>query len=445
MPMDQSTSETPQTTEVGSYFVANYPPFSVWSADHVPEIERSLGSPAAVSNGSTAPVGLYLHIPFCRKRCKFCYFRVYTDKNSTDVEDYLAGMSSEAALYGRQAALENRKLTFVYFGGGTPSFLSSEQLQRLVDRISDHWNWADAREVTFECEPGTLKKSKLETIRAIGTTRLSLGIEHFDDDILALNGRAHKSPEVFRAYEWAREVGFDQINIDLIAGMLGETEAKWKDTVEKALELQPDSLTIYQMELPHNTVISRESKESGELAPIANWATKRAWVDYAFNLFEQAGYTVSSAYTLTRSSCPDAFVYRDAVWRGADMIGMGVASFSHLGGMHFQNVDSWELYLSKLAEGRLPLARALPLTDHQRLIRETILQLKMGRLDVAYFRGKFGVDIRETFATALTSLVNDSMVSIDGEAIVLSREGLLRVDQLLPRFFEPRFQDIRYT
>ncbi len=431
-------------TEVGSYFVANYPPFSAWSPDHLPAVNRALNAPAATS-GSVAPLGLYLHIPFCRKRCKFCYFRVYTDKNSGDVDVYVQALAREAELYADRANLRGREFDFVYFGGGTPSFLSSEQLQRLIDRISNHWQWAHAREVTFECEPGTLKKGKLETIKAIGVTRLSLGIEHFDDEILALNGRAHKSPEVFRAFDWAREVGFDQINIDLIAGMMGDTEAAWKKAVDQALALSPDSLTVYQMESPHNAVMSREALDDGTPLAIADWATKRAWVDHAFSLFEGAGYEVSSAYTVVKRSATNGFVYRDAVWHGADMVGTGVASFSHVGGVHYQNVDGWDEYVSSLDRGELPIGRALPVTSHQRLIRELVLQLKTGRLDAGYFREKFDAEIATTFSDAFASLVSDGMAEVDRDYVRLTRRGLLCVDALVPRFFEPEFQNTRYT
>ena len=370
-------------TEVGSYFVANYPPFSAWNAEQIPSYLAALEVPAPKP---APPLGLYIHIPFCRKRCNFCYFRVYTDKNSSDVDTYLTALAREAELYADRAALAEREFDFVYFGGGTPSFLSSEQLHRLIDRISDHWRWEHAREVTFECEPGTLKKSKLETIKSIGTTRLSLGIEHFDDEVLAIGGRAHRTPEVFQAYQWAREVGFPQINIDLIAGMVGDTEDKWRETVDKAIALDADSVTIYQMEVPHNTEIAKQARTSGESTPVASWSTKRWWVDYAFRTFEKAGYIVSSGYTLYKPDNHHGFVYRDALWHGADLIGTGVASFGHLGGVHYQNVDSWEGYIESLERGELPISRAMPITDRQRLIREMILQLKLGRLDADYFR-----------------------------------------------------------
>jgi len=433
-------------TEIGSYFVANYPPFSAWSAAHIPAAERALSAPVPSEDIADRPLGLYIHIPFCRKRCKFCYFRVYTDKNSSDVDIYLQALAKEAALYAERGGLADREFDFVYFGGGTPSFLSGEQLERLIDRISDHWQWDLAREVTFECEPGTLKKHKLETIRKIGVTRLSLGVEHFNDEVLEIGGRAHKSPEIFRAYEWAREVGFPQINVDLIAGMVGDTESSWCDTVEKTLKLDPDNVTIYQMEVPHNSRIAREAKDTGQAVPVASWHQKRAWVDYAFKQFESAGYVVSSAYTLVKPDNHQGFVYRDALWHGADMVGTDVASFSHFGGCHYQNEDDWSGYTEALLErNALPLSRALPINDHQRLIREMVLQLKLGRIDAGYFRGKFGAEITSTFADGFRSLVKDGFATIDGDAIALSRDGLLRVDELLWRFFEPEFQNVRYT
>ncbi len=434
-------TEHAEPTEVGSYFVANYPPFSAWNAEQVPEALAALDAP---SRGD-APLGLYLHIPFCRKRCKFCYFRVYTDKNADEVEVYADALAREIGLYAGRRALAGRQFEFVYFGGGTPSFLSNEQLARLVERISRHWNWDAAREVTFECEPGTLKKSKLETIRRIGVTRLSLGVEHFDDAILDYNGRAHKSPEIFRAYDWARQVGFPQINIDLIAGMVGDTDAKWRQTVEKAVALDPDSVTIYQMELPHNAVFSREAQQAGEAPAVADWATKRRWVDQAFGRFEAAGYQVSSAYTLVKKERHAGFIYRDSLWHGADMIGAGVASFSHFGGVHFQNQDQWDDYIGRIHDGYLPIARALPVSPRSGLIRELILQLKTGRLDAGYFLAKFGVEVRDVFRGAFDSLQKEGLLEGGNGEIRLTRDGLLRVDSLLPRFFESEYQGIRYT
>ena len=432
-------------TEVGSYFVANYPPFSVWTkeavdGDAVPALE------SAPVPGT--PLGLYLHIPFCRKRCHFCYFRVYTGKNASEVGDYLDVLAREWELYARQLAIAGRALDFVYFGGGTPSFLSTRQLDDLVNRLKAITPWDRAEEVTFECEPGTLTPGKLAVIRDIGVTRLSLGVENFDDEILEINGRAHRSPEVFSAYARARELAFPQINIDLIAGMLGETNENWASCVQKTLGLAPDSVTIYQMELPFNTTISSDMlKGQGQFKQgVADWTTKRRWVQEAFEAFEGAGYTASSAYTVVRDPKATKFVYRDRLWEGADLAGLGVASFGHVNGVHVQNVDTWEAYTDTVNRGALPLARAYRPTEEERLIRELVLQFKRGRIDPSYFDEKYGVPVLARFSDAFESLrAQGLLVRADEEEVSLTREGLLQVDALLPRFFLPAHAGIRYT
>jgi len=430
--------KTEEKTEVGSYFISNYPPFSFWKRDFLPQAERVLDQPSREG----VPLGLYLHIPFCRKRCKFCYFRVYTDKNSREVERYVSALAREVDLYRTKEAFRSRPINFAYFGGGTPSFLSAKQLQSLVERLRASVSWDGAEEVTFECEPGTLTESKLRAIRDIGVTRLSLGVENFSDVILEENGRAHQSPEVFQAYEWARAAGFEQINIDLISGMVGETWENWRDCVKKTIDLEPDSLTVYQMELPFNALYSKDLGQRG--VEVADWRTKREWVDYAFSEMEKVGYQISSAYTVVKS--PSAsFVYRDAVWHGADMVGAGVASFSHVGGLHYQNVDTFEEYAEALEEGRLPLGRALEVTPRQLLIREMILQLKLGRLESGYFKNKFGKDILDEFRDAFETHQKEGLLEIDATGVTLSRAGLLRVDSLLPQFFEPAHRGARYT
>jgi len=434
-----------EETEVGSYFVANYPPFSVWSKE---DVERA-ATPAMQSKPvAGTPLGMYLHIPFCRKRCHFCYFRVYTDKNADEINQYIETLVREMELYANLPAYAGRPLNFIYFGGGTPSFLSTQQLEGLVTRLTALMPWKNADEITFECEPGTLTEHKLSAIHEIGVTRLSLGIENFDDAILEANGRAHRSPEIFRAYDFARKLKFPQINIDLIAGMLGESDENWAACVQKAIDLQPDSITIYQMELPFNTTISKDVlKGLGQFSqPIATWATKRRWVKEAFASLQTAGYHVASAYTAVRNPSSTRFVYTDRLWQGADMLALGVSSFGHISGVHVQNLDSWEAYNGSVQAGRLPLSRAYRPTQEERMIREFILQLKRGSLRPAYFQEKYGERVLERFSPQIQSLSGEGYLGEANEEIVsLSREGLLRVDSLLPRFFLPQHTGIRYT
>ena len=431
--------------EVGSYFVATYPPFSVWSADAVERDARpALNAPPVPGT----PLGLYLHIPFCRKRCHFCYFRVYTDKNAQEIGQYLDVLAREWEMYAAQPAIAGRPLNFVYFGGGTPSFLSTAQLQQLVGRLTAITPWTHAEEITFECEPGTLTQHKLAAIRKMGVTRLSLGVENFDDRILEINGRAHRSPEIEVAYRFARSLKFPQINLDLIAGMLGETEENWQRNIEKTLALEPDSVTVYQMELPYNTTISKDllNKTGQMTGSLAGWETKRRWVQQAFAALERAGYHIGSAYTAVKDPAKTQFLYRDRLWQGADMAGLGVASFGHVNGVHLQNKDTWETYSEAIQGGELPLGRAYRPTPEERMRRELVLQLKKGRLDPAYFAAKYGADIIRQFQDQWTALRADGyLAEAAPQQVALTREGLMRVDSLLPRFFLPQHTNIRYT
>jgi oxygen-independent coproporphyrinogen-3 oxidase len=440
--MTRTATTEHHATRPGNYFVANYPPFSFWKPENVGEVHAALERSPAPGNS----LGLYVHIPFCRKRCHFCYFKVYTDPNAARVQQYVDAAVAELKVYAGKPFIGGRHPDFIYFGGGTPSYLSVRQLADLTGRLKTLLPWDRAKEVAFECEPGTLTEPKLNAIREMGVTRLSLGVENFDDHILEINGRAHHSQEIDRAYKFARSIGFDQINVDLIAGMVEETAANWLKCVEKVIAMAPESVTIYQMEIPYNTTIYREMKTAGKLvAPVADWETKRGWVDYAFSELEKAGYSVASAYTAVKDPSRTKFLYRDRLWEGADLLPLGVASFGHINGVHFQNQHDLVPYLEKVSAGELPLWRALSPTAEERLIREMILQMKLGHVSRAYFQRKFSVDIAERFAAPLRQQASEGFLAIDGDTIRYTRRGLLQVDSLLHDYFLPEHRDARYA
>jgi oxygen-independent coproporphyrinogen-3 oxidase len=338
-----------------------------------------------------------------------------------------------------------RSFRFVYFGGGTPSFLSAKQLTSLVDRLRANISWDKAEEVTFECEPGTLSETKVKTLRELGVTRLSLGVENFSDAILEENGRAHLSKEVFRAWQWIVEAGFANVNIDLISGMVGETWENWKENVVRTLELSPESITIYQMELPFNTVYSKGMLTEHQESPVADWQTKRDWVQYAFEAFAAAGYAQSSAYTMIKDPQKVSFSYRDNLWQGSDLLATGIASFGHVSGVHYQNLPEWPQYLGALEAGKLPLGRAYTPTKHQSMVRELILLLKRGHLEMDYFQNKFGVNVWDEYQDVWQQYIDDGYATHAGNRIELTMQGLLRADGLLPPFFEPEHRGVRYT
>src|SRR5690242_16843146 len=172
LPVTSNQEWLDDETQAGNYFVSNYPPYSFWNAEHVRDVYAAIERPPAPGT----PLGIYVHIPFCRKRCHFCYFKVYTDKNASEVEAYLNTVVQELSIYAQKPVIGGRKPSFIYFGGGTPSYISTSQLKQLTDGMKRMLPWDETKEVAFECEPGTLTEGKVAVLKEVGVTRLSLGL-----------------------------------------------------------------------------------------------------------------------------------------------------------------------------------------------------------------------------------------------------------------------------
>ncbi|MCG8651885.1 MAG: coproporphyrinogen III oxidase, partial [Pirellulales bacterium] len=229
--------------------------------------------------------------------------------------------------------------------------------------------------------------------------------------------------------------------------------------IDTLLEMRPEAVTVYQMEVPYNTKIYKAMKESGaEEAPVAGWGTKRRWVTEAYAALEDAGYDITSAYTAVRDAGIVKFVYRDALWSGADMLAVGVSSFGYLnapdnagggltpgGGMHYQNQHDIVPYNSAVIGGESPMFRALPIDQEEAMIREWVLQLKLGKINRLPFIEKFGVDPFEKWADVLQGYVDDKLITIEGDELFVPRQTLLRIDVLLYAFFKPEHQGVRYA
>ncbi len=426
----------------GNYFISTYPPFSTWTSEAVGAVKRVLDQPQLHSG---QPLGLYVHIPFCAERCHYCYYLSHADKSGQVMDEYVDALGEELRLYRDTPAMSSRNVRFVYFGGGTPSLLPSETLARLLERLQLIAPWTAVEEVCFECAPKTVTASKMKILRDNGVTRLSLGVQTFNDDVLRQNGRIHLAADVDRAYEAIRGAGFPVVNIDLIVGLVGETEASFMESVDRVIAMSPESVTIYQLEIPLNTPLYHALRTGSMDIDLISWPQKRRRLGFGFARLEEAGYNVRSAYAAVRDAKKHAFVYQDAQYHGADLLGLGVASFSYLGGAHFQNVTSDKTYFDRVRRRELPIGRAYALNNDERLIREFILQLKLGRVDVGRLRDRFGVDPLDRFATPLAELRRNHWIQSDADEVTLSREGLLRVDRCLPLFYGPSHRNARYS
>jgi oxygen-independent coproporphyrinogen III oxidase len=438
--MTSTLSPPVEQTSVGNHFIANYPPFSCWSPEEIPRFESILEE-----KRSPGPISLYVHLPFCRQRCHYCYFRTYPRRSREDIERYIQAVLAEATLYKEKPALSGRSIRSVYFGGGTPSYLEPDQLNDLLGGLQERASWDGMEEGTFECEPDTITAEKLSILKEHGISRISIGFQSLNDEILRRSGRSLTVADCLRAFELVRQEGFHEINVDLIAGLPGETDETWQRTVAQIEELQPECVTIYQLELTYNSGLYASMKGGREVA-LASWARKRRWVDEAFRALEKFGYGCVTGYMVVRRPEQWRWVYPvETFWRGEELLSLGESSFGYINGAHYQNVDRFETYLEALERKELPLRRALRLTSEEKLRREVILQLKTGRLDLGYFRRKFKVELAGHLSDSLAQLREAGFCRQDDDSIRLTREGLLQVDRFLPKFYLPEHFGARYT
>lgn len=426
--------------EVGNYFVANYPPFSVWSEKVTNSWRHRLDRPR--DDAHEGPFGLYVHIPFCVERCTYCYY-LSTDDRLREIDDYLAALTEELAMYSRTKALGGRVLEFVYFGGGTPSILPAAKMRQLFEGLKASFGWESAREVTFECAPKSTTRDRLEALRDAGVTRISLGAQQLDDRVLAENGRVHQIADVERAWELIQGMQFPVVNVDLIAGLVGETDESFFTSLGRVIQMRPASVTIYPLEIPLNTPLYKNLREGELVTPPPSWEVKRARVGAAFQRLEEAGYEVRSAYSAVRDPVGHAFLYQDVQYNGADLLGIGASAFSYLNGVNHQNNTTLEGYVDAVAAADLPLGRAYTLDDKERLVRRFVLQLKLGRVPLAPLRDRFGVDPLEFFAPPLAEL--SEFVEVKNDVLFVKREGLIRIDRLIPAFYLPKHRGLRYS
>jgi oxygen-independent coproporphyrinogen-3 oxidase len=437
-PESQPVCDPVEPTE-GNLFVSAYPPFSCWKSECVTDIDGMLGT----ASQNDVPLGLYVHIPFCLERCHFCYYRSFADPTPKTIDLYLDALINEIRIYSESPQLAGRMLAFAYFGGGTPSLLSAGQLKRLFRGIQSAFPWTDVQEVTFECSPKTVTRDRLETLRQAGVTRISMGVQQMNDDVLRQSGRVHLVDDIQRAYGEIRRCDFDIVNIDLMVGLVGETDESFRDSLRQVISMSPDSITFYQLEIPPNAPLFRALRDNKVSSP-ANWDVKRARLAEAFALLEADGYTLRSAYAAVRNPHRQPFLYQDMQYRGADLVGTGLASFSYVAGTHYQNVASLREYNEALAANRLPYSRGYVLNKEEQAVREFVLQLKLGKVEAGYFLRKFGINIWERFSKSLNHFSSKGLLTVDAITVTLTRQGLLRVDRMLPEFYLSQHGNVSY-
>ena len=382
-----------------------------WPGDRLPV------SPSEVSASNT--LHAYLHIPFCEVRCGYCDFNTYTAAElgavkRSDFDGALVAEIDYAARLLEEAP--KRELTTVFFGGGTPTLFSAEQFERLINRLTERFGIAAGAEITVEANPDTLSAEYLERLAAVGVTRVSMGVQSFDREVLAVLDRSHDPAGVAPAVDWAKAAGL-QISIDLIYGTPGEPLASWRTTLEQALALAPDHLSAYALIVEQGTALERRIRR-GELAQVDD-DLQADMYELLTDLTQTAGL---NWYEISNWSKTSESVHNLAYWRSQDWWGFGPGAHSHLAGVRWWNHKHPTRYLAALNVGS-PAAGLERLSETQRLEEQIMLGLRT-RYGVAESHlADRGVD-----RALVERLVSDGHLERMGNSLRVTVAGRLRAD-----------------
>ncbi|MGD9315487.1 MAG: radical SAM family heme chaperone HemW [Anaerolineae bacterium] len=375
--------------------------------------------------GSTG-LGLYVHIPFCQAKCTYCDFNSYSGLEVL-FDDYVAGLVREMEL------VESTQVRTAYIGGGTPTLLPLPHLTRLLGRMRDTFALNAETEISIEANPGALDSGKLGGLLKSGVNRLSLGIQSFDHEELFLLGRIHSAGEAAHALHTARQVGFDNISLDLIYGLPGQALISWQDSLKRALDLRPDHLSLYALTIEASTPLATAIAEGGLPPPDPDLAADM--YEFAQEFLSAAGfvhYEISNWARTPKHVCQHNLTY----WRNEAYLGVGAGAHSWQNARRWSNTAHPRDYVDQVLDGRHPLASEETISPRLEMGETMIMGLRLLDEGVHYgrFHERFGVDPRALFSDELKGLVELGLLQTDGVGVRLSSRGRLLGNQVFVRF-----------
>jgi len=398
-----------------------------------------------------SPLSLYLHIPFCSLKCRYCDFNSYAGLEEL-VEPYVGALIAEMGLWSEFA--RGRPVPTVFFGGGTPSLLPIEQVERIMAALRERFALAPDAEVTLEANPGTVDLEYLRALLASGVDRVSFGVQSFFDDELAALDRIHTAAEAEEAYRWAREAGFQRVNLDLIYDLPQQPLARWQASLERAITLAPDHMSLYALTVEEGTKLAYDIEHGSVPEPdgdaqaeMYEWSQARmAAAGYRQYEISNWALPVLSGVEGPGQECRHNLVY----WRNGDWLGLGAGAHSHLAGTRFADVYSPRRYVelvgeaaqapSEDADAGAPLKRMRQVTFVEEPSPELaradtlIMGLRLNEgVSLSEFRRRFGPDADAAYAATFDEFVSLGLLERANGRVRLTGRGRLLANELFTR------------
>jgi oxygen-independent coproporphyrinogen III oxidase len=378
--------------------------------------------------------GVYIHIPFCATRCHYCNFATGGYEAGL-AERYVAALEAEVRRAADAAAPDRwermRAADTVYFGGGTPTTLSLAQLDRVVTLCRETFAVAANAEITAEANPGSVALDYLRGLRAVGFNRLSFGVQSFDDGELRMIGRTHTAQEAREAVRLARAAGFENVSLDLIAGLPEQRMETWERNLAEAFALEPDHLSVYLLELYKDAPLLHRIRR-GELGAVDDDLTAEMY----FRLVDAAAARGFGHYEISNWARP-GFESRHNLkyWTGAPYWAFGVSAAGYDGASRWSNTRGIHEYLERVERGESPVAERVELDDEGRQSEALFLQLRLkGGVDLNAHARRFGVDVLARYGDELDRLREAGLVEISGGTLSISRAGTVLANEVFAAF-----------
>jgi oxygen-independent coproporphyrinogen III oxidase len=378
-------------------------------------------------------LSLYIHYPFCLRKCFYCGFNSRTEASCTS-DEYVAGLLGELEMRSSMPEKGSSAGT-LYFGGGTPSLLEPCQVETLLDAAANYYSLSADAEITLECNPGTVTGEKLADFRAAGVNRLSLGVQSFDDNFLVKLGRAHSVGQALAAFRDARKAGFDNIGIDLIHSLPGQTLAQWQRELSRACELSPEHLAVYGLSVEEGTPFAVLEEEGKLLLP-----DEEESADMYEKSAEMLGMCGYEQYEIANFARPGfRSRHNSGYWQRRPYLGFGAGAHSYLRqpgyGIRFSNTERAEDYLQLLSCGSLPTSESRNLSRDEAMAECLYLGLRLTegvRLD--HFHTEFSVSFHEVFGTDCADLFDAGLLEIRDGYLRLTEKARILSNQVFVRF-----------
>ncbi len=381
--------------------------------------------------------GIYIHIPFCLRKCPYCDFVSYPlQRDETDrIYQYICALTKEAALRKRwleAADLMPEAFHSLYIGGGTPSLLKSSQVSWAIEEIAGSFPLAPGAEVTLEVNPGTSSREELYAWRRLGINRLSIGAQSLNDEFLKKLGRVHTARDVYQTVEWARSAGFSNISFDLMLGLPGQRLEDWQRTVVQAVEeLKPQHLSCYELTIEEGTLFGRlKSQGSLNLPPEDEVVAMLEWTREHLTNSGYEHYEISN-YALPGFRSRHNQIY----WENRWYLGLGAAACSYWAGRRWGNAAGLDEYMQQLDAGSLPEAYSERLDERSQLGETIMLGLRLTEgVSTAELEARFGLSIWDIWEEEITDLQKAGLLEVSGERLRLTQKGLLLANQVQAAF-----------